>query len=106
MSQRTPARREVLFKVVGILAGLAIVLSYRFVSRKHGSFPVRAVAEPTFPSGAMGIVNAFAAHKSGLMVQSVGTVIAAPDAAPASKQQKFLVTLDTRHTVLVTHDTD
>ena len=98
-----PASKEWLPKVVGILAGLAIILAGKMCwSGRMG--PRNAKAEASL-TGLAQIMDAVANKRAGIMVQHWGTVSRTMlDDKGVDKLQKFLVTLENGHLLLFAHD--
>lgn len=95
--------RGVIFKVVGMLFGLSLILSYQFFVRSKIPQKPKLKAE----SGIVAIADAIAEKKSGLIVQGFAAVKSVlPDDADNGKHQNFIVSLENGRTFSVSHDVD
>jgi hypothetical protein len=98
--------REVIYKVAGVLAGVALILGGKACfGRKTGPGAAKAQAALT---GLAQIMDAVTNRRTGITVQHWGTVerTMSDDQGAAGKLQKFVLALENRHTLLVAHDVD
>ncbi len=107
------ATKDTVYKVVGVLAGVAIILGGRACFSRISPSPIRAEAPLT---GLALIMDAAKNQKAGITVQHWGTVTKlVDDHADGSgggvgdgsdgTLQKFVVTLENGHVLLMAHDT-
>ena len=99
----TLASKETLYKVVGIIAGLAIILGGKMcLGSKTGPSSVKAQAELT---GLAQIMDAVANKRAGITVEHWGTVTRtmSDDQGPENLQ-KFIVMLENGHMLLFAHN--
>jgi hypothetical protein len=108
MAEGNSPSKEVLFKAVGLLVGVALILSYRLFPRSHPASKANASAPqgPTLAPGTTAIMNAFSSATSGVEVESSGTVKEVPKDAAGANHQKFILDLGNGHTLILLHDTD
>jgi len=95
------ATKDTVFKVVGILAGVAIILGGRACFSRIAPSPIKAEAPLT---GVAQIMDAAANQRAGITVEHWGTVTKLVD-EEGGTLQKFVVTLENGHILLVAHDT-
>lgn len=107
------ATRDTIYRVAGILAGVAIILGGRACLNRVSPSPIRAQAPLT---GLAQIMDAARNQRAGITVEHWGTVIKLVDdggseigerAGPGSRGtlQKFVLRLENGHVLLVAHDT-
>lgn len=96
--------RDTIFKVVGILAGVAIILGGK--SCLSGRTGPQAVKAEVALTGAAEILDAVAKKRTGVMIEHWGTVTreVAIDSSEDTLQ-KFIVTLENGHMLLFAHET-
>lgn len=98
-----PANNNTLYKLVGIVVGLALIFGGKacFGGRTG---PKAAKAQATM-TGLPQIMDAVTNRKAGIMVQHWGTVSRTlADDQGAGKIQKFIVTLENGHLLLFAHN--
>lgn len=99
------ASKDTIYKVVGILAGVAIILGGRACFSRMAPSPIKAEGPLT---GLALVMDAAANQRAGVTVEHWGTVIKLVDEEPpgsGTTLQKFVVTLENGHILLVAHDT-
>ena len=103
MVDEKPKGRDTIFKVAGVLLGLAIILGYSYF------FGPKTTRKPTvkLESGVVAILDAVAAKKSGSIVQGFAAVKSIlPDDAEGGKHQNFAAALENGHTLQFRHNID
>jgi len=97
------SHRDTLYKVVGILAGLAIILGGKACFGSKAA-PRSAKAQAAL-TGLAQIMDAVTNKRAGVTVQHWGTVSRTmPDDQGAANLQKFIVTLENGHLLLFAHN--
>jgi hypothetical protein len=101
----TPPNNHTLYKLVGIVAGLAVILGGKMcMSARTGPSVAKAQAAL---SGLPQIMDAVTNRRAGITVQHWGTVSRTlADDQGADKLQKFIVTLENGHMLLFAHNVD
>ncbi len=100
----SPVSKETLSKVVGILAGIAIILGGKMCLGMKPS--ITSARTQASLAGLEQIMDAVANKRAGVTVQHWGTVTRVmPDEGAGSRLQKFIVMLENGHMLLFAHDT-
>jgi len=95
--------RGTIFKAVGVLFGLVLILGYQRFFRPQ-NFQKSSIPSG---SGVVAILDAVKDKKSGAIVQgfaAVKTIL--PDDVEGGKHQKFIAALETGQTILFAHNID
>lgn len=99
------ATKDTIYKVAGVLAGVAIILGGRACFSRLAPSPIQAEVPLR---GLAQIMDAAANQRAGITVEHWGTVLKLVEDEPeggAGTLQKFIVTLENGHILLMAHDT-
>jgi hypothetical protein len=95
--------KEMIYKVVGVIAGLALILAGK--SCLSGKPAPAAARVPAASTGLAQIMDAVTNRRTGITVQHWGTVERTlADDQGTDKLQKFIITLENNHSFLCAHN--